>query len=89
MPRTSVATPAPGDRVRTRARPGQCQCSVSLAQCRPLTSGAARGQCAAPGPVARSMTEAAPEQQQQQRQQQPQQLATRVYILFYTGMKSN
>ena len=75
--------------MRTLARPGQCQSNVSLAQCRPLTSGAARGQCAAPGPVARSMTEAAPEQQQQQRQQQPrQQLATRVYIIFYEGMKS-
>ena len=78
--------------MRTRARPGQCQCNVSLGQCRPLTSGAARGQCAAPGPVARSMTEAAPEQQQQQRQQQhqrqpqpqqqPKQLATRVYIFM-------
>ena len=75
--------------MRTHARPGQCpvQCNVSLAQCRPLTSGVARVQCVAPGPVARSMMEAAPEQQQQQRQQQPRHPATRV--IFYEAMKLN
>ena len=64
------------------------QCNVSLAQCQPLTSGVARGQCVAPGPAVRSMMEAAPEQQQQQHQQQPRhQAATRV--IFYEAMKLN
>ena len=62
------------------------RCNVSLNQ--PLTSGVARVQCVAPGPVARSMMEAAPEQQQHQRQQQPRHQAA-ARVIFYEAMKLN